>query len=86
MKKIIETTEAEGYEALLGERVTLLCANYFYTGMLLGVDETCVLLGAPSIVYETGAWSDKGWKDAQRLPTEKLYVARTSVEAFGILK
>lgn len=86
MEKIIETTEAEGYEALLGEHVTLLCVNYFYTGQLLGVNETCVLLGAPSIVYETGAWSEKGWRDAQRLPTEKLYVSRSAVEAFGILK
>ena len=86
MRKVIETTDVEGFDALLGERVTLLCANYFYTGKLLGVNETCVLLGEPSIVYETGAWNEKAWKDAQRLPADKLYVQRAAVEAFGILK
>ena len=86
MKKVIECDEAEGFDALLGERVTLLCANYFYTGKLLGVNETCVLLGDPWIVYETGAWTDKAWKDAQRLPADKVYVQRASIEAFGVLK
>ena len=86
MKKVIECDEAEGFDALLGERVTLLCANYFYTGKLLGVNETCVLLGEPSIVYETGSWDDMVWKDVQRLPTHKLYIQRAAVEAFGILK
>lgn len=86
MKKIVECSDAEGFEALLGERVTLLCANYFYTGKLLGVNDDCVLLGEPSIVYETGAWTEKGWKDAQRLPTDRLYVQRASVESYGLLK
>ena len=86
MKKLIECSDAEGFEALLGERVTLLCVNYFYTGKLLGVNDDCVLLGEPSIVYETGSWSEKAWKDVQRLPAEKIYIRRAMVEAYGVLK
>jgi len=87
VKKLIEVVEAEGLESLLGERVTLLCMNYFYTGKLLGVNETCVLLAdKPAIVYETGSWDEKKWADAQELPTDKLYVQRAAIEAFGKLK
>lgn len=86
MKKIIESTDPEGLDALLGERVTLLCLNYFYTGTLAGVNETCVLLTSPSIVYETGDWKTKTWANAEALPTDKLYVQRSAIEAFGVLK
>ena len=56
MKKLVEVSD-EGLEGLIGERVTLLCVNYFYTGDLVGVNDTCVLLENPAIVYETGDWS-----------------------------
>ena len=87
MKKIVESDDSDGLEALLGERVTLIGMNYFYTGKLLGVNDTCVLLGdKPAIVYETGPWNEKYWADAQELPTDKLYVQRAAIEAFGRLK
>lgn len=85
MKKIIETTDAEGLEKLLGERVTLFCMNYIYTGELAGVNATCVLLRDPAIVYETGPFDDKKWKDAQPLPSD-LYVMLSAVESFGVVK
>lgn len=85
MKKIIEVTDASGLESLLGEVVTLFCLNYIYTGMLAGVNTTCVQLQNPSIVYETGAFSDKKWKDAQALPYD-LYVQTSAIEAFGKVK
>ena len=44
MKKLVEEVSGEGLEKLLGERVTLFCANYIYTGKLIGVNENCVLL------------------------------------------
>ena len=84
MKKIVEET-GEGLEKLLGERITLFCMNYIYTGKLSGVNTTCVLLTDPCIVYETGAFSDKAWKDAQALPHD-LYVMLSCVEAFGVIK
>lgn len=59
MKKIIEVTDACGLDSLLGEIVTLFCLNYIYTGKLVGVSTTCVQLESPSIVYETGPFTEK---------------------------
>ncbi len=87
MKKIVTVSEVEGegFMALLGKRITLFCMNYIYTGDLVGVNETCVLLENPSIVYETGSFAEKAWKDAQKLPNN-LYIQMNSVEAFGEVK
>lgn len=85
MKKVIEIDEHEGLEKLLGERVTLFCMNYIYTGKLMGVNEKCVLLADAAIVYETGAFTDTKWKDAQPLPRE-WYVVTTCIESYGVLK
>ena len=85
MKKIVDELADEGLMALLGERVTLLCLNYIYTGTLLGVQDDCVLLSDPAIVYETGPFSDPKWKDAQALP-RSLYVMRRCIESFGVMK
>ena len=85
MKKIVQEVEGEGLTKLLGERVTLFCANYIYTGVLQGVNDTCVLLTDAGVVYETGAFSDKSWKDLQKLPSE-WYVQIGAIESFGKLK
>lgn len=87
MKKLVkvEEIEGEGLLALLGQRVTLMCANYFYTGKLEGVNATCVLLSDAHMIYETGAWNEPKWKDAQKLPGS-IYVQTHMIEAFGILK
>lgn len=83
MKKIVQQVEGEGLESLLGEVVILFCMNYFYTGTLEGVNDTCVLLGDDAaIVYETGPFSNSKWKDAQRLG-HKLYVQAAAIESFG---
>ena len=84
MKKIVEVSD-EGLEGLMGENVTLFCMNYFYTGKLVGVNESCVKLSEPSIVYDTGEWSSKDWNDVQKLPGS-LYVQISSIEAFGVMK
>lgn len=85
MKKIVQEVSGEGLEKLLGERVTLFCANYIYTGILSGVNETCVLLTDAAVVYETGPFYDKEWKDAQSLPGG-WYVKINAIESFGKLK
>lgn len=85
MRKLVEEVAGEGLEALLGEIVTLFCLNYIYTGQLVGVNATCVLLKAPSIVYETGPFTDSKWKDAQALPSQ-LYVMLSAIESFGKVK
>lgn len=83
MKKLITEVD-DGLESLLGERVLLMCGNYFYTGLLAGVNATCVLLEDPEIVYETGSWNEKGYKDAQQLPAKNWYVQTAAIESFGV--
>jgi hypothetical protein len=84
MKKLIED-ENEGLISLMGERITLMCGCYFYTGKLVGVNDTCVKLEDAGVVYETGSFSDSSWKDMQELPND-WYVQTQAIESFGILK
>lgn len=86
MKIITETVNAEGLEALLGEQVVIICACYIYSGKLVGVNSTCIKLEDPHMVYETGAWTDKKWKDAQPLASKYHYVATGMIESFGLGK
>jgi hypothetical protein len=88
MKKLVSVTEVEGegLEALLGQKVTLFCMNYFYTGKLIGVNKTCVLLEDPSIVYDTGSFSNKEYADCQSLCVKVFYVQIAAIESFGVLK
>ncbi len=85
MKKIVQTDDNEGFESLLGERITLFCINYIYTGKLVGVDDSYLLLEEASIVYETGPLNDSKWKDAQSLPNA-WRVQKGAVESWGVLK
>jgi hypothetical protein len=86
LKKIIEVNDGVGLESLLGEKVLLICSAYFYTGKLSGVNDSFVELEDPAIVYETGAWSDKNYRDVQPLHTKKFHVQRASIESFGVSK
>ena len=83
--KTVEEVSGEGMLALIGQRVTIFCAAYIYTGELIGVNDTCVKLRDASIVYETGDFNTKTWKDAQKLPYD-WYVSTGMIESFGILK
>jgi len=87
MKKLVEVQEVsgEGLVGLMGETITVFCLNYIYTGKLTGVNETCILLENASIVYETGSFSEKAWKDAQSLP-KPVYIMQRCIESFMILK
>ena len=86
MKKLVTEVENEGLIKLMGRKVTLFCANYFYSGTLIGVNSEFVLLEDPNIVYETGDWNEKAYSDEQKLPTKELYVMLRFVESFGVLK
>jgi hypothetical protein len=85
MRKLVEEVNNEGLDKLLGERITLFCLNYIYTGKLVGVNNDCVLLSDAAIVYETGEFGNKTWKDAQALPYD-WYVSKAAIESFGRLK
>ena len=84
INNVVEVSD-EGLEGLLGQTVTFFCAVYIYTGILIGVDSTCVKLMDPKIVYETGAFNEPKWKDAQPLPNE-FYLMTAMIEAFGVVK
>jgi len=85
MKRLIEDVEGEGLVSLMGQRVTLFCVNYIYTGKLVGVNETDVKLTDAAIVYETGSFNEPTWKDVQSLPNDH-YVRTSSIESYGLLK
>lgn len=85
MKKIVQAQEieGEGLESLLGERVLLMCAGYFYEGILIGVNETFVKIDDAAIVYSTGDWSLKSYADIQKLHQKEWYVMKNLIESFG---
>ena len=86
MKRIVKGTNSVGLHSLLGERVLLMCANYFYEGKLENFNETCAELSDPGIVYETGEWKagQAGeYKDLQKLRAERWFVKRGAIESFG---
>lgn len=83
--KTIEEVDDEGFIALIGQRITVFCMNYIYTGDLVGVNDTQIKLDKPAIMYETGAFTDKSWKDAQSLPNT-LYIRTAAIESYGIVK
>jgi len=85
MKKLIKEVENEGFMALLGQRVTIFCCRYIYTGELTGVNDDCILLSDCGIVYETGALDKKDWGDYQKLPKD-FYIQKSAIESFGLLK
>lgn len=87
MKKLVkvEEVEGDGLLGLMGEEVTLFCLNYIYAGKLVGVNKTYVKLEGAKVVYETGAFNEKSWKDAQSLPHD-WYVKMGAIESFGKLK
>ena len=85
MKRLVEDDGKNPMVEMIGQRLTFFCANYIYTGILSGVNESCVLLTDAAIVYETGSFSEKEWNDAQKLPCE-WYVQIQAIESFGVLK
>lgn len=87
MKKLAKVEEVanEGLAGLLGQRITLFCLNYIYTGDLVGIEDRYVKLENAAIVYETGPFNEPKWKDAQNLP-HPVYVMTRCVESFMVLK
>ena len=81
--KMIAEVKDEGMETLLGKQVILFCINYFYIGELIGVGKREVKLKNPSIVYETGPFTDAKWKDAQRLHVDVHRVRIPAIESYA---
>jgi hypothetical protein len=84
LQTVIEDAQ-EGFMALLGQNITVFCMNYIYTGKLVGVNESQLKLEDAKVVFETGAFSSKDWKDAQALPNA-CYIRFSAVEMYTVLK
>ena len=70
------------WDGLLGKEICIFGAVYIYSGTLSGVNGDTVMLTNTSIVYETGAFSDKKWKDAQKMPANEVMIQKAMVESF----
>lgn len=83
MKTLVTVSEVkgEGLIGLLGKRVLVMCAAYFYHGTLVGVNDSYIKPDDAAIVYETGAWTDKALKDAQPMGNGH-YVMIGAIESF----
>jgi hypothetical protein len=83
MRKVVTVTEVsgEGLISLLNEKIVVFCMNYIYSGVLTGINDTCILLEDAGIVYETGELTNKNFKDFQKLPSN-LYIQTASIESF----
>lgn len=88
MKKLAAMIEVEneGFLALMGQKVLIFCMNYIYTGTLTGINDAFVKIEGARIVYETGAFDQANYKDAQALPGTDWYIQIAAVESFGISK
>jgi hypothetical protein len=83
--KVLQTVtevQGEGLISLIGEKVLVMCFNYFYYGELIGVNETCIKLKNVYQVFETGSFSDSKFKDAQKFADE-WYINSSAIESFG---
>ena len=69
LKEVIEVPD-EGFVSLLNQNVLVMCGNYFYFGKLVGVNETCIKIEKCHQVFETGAFTEKSFKDKQFIAEE----------------
>ena len=88
MKKAVQNVPVievpnEGFDSLYNKNVIIFATNYIYSGKLTGVNEEFVQLEDAGIVYETGEWSEKKFKDFQKIPVQFFYIQKSAIESFG---
>lgn len=82
VQTIVEV-EKEGLAAFLGDKITVYCGNYIYTGTIAGLNDTCLKLDKKdaAIVYETGPLTAEAFKDRQLCGRDR-YVMIGFIESF----
>lgn len=80
VKQLVEV-ENEGLVSFIGRKILIFAANYIYAGELIGVNDTCVKLENAGICYETGAFTDKAYKDFQRIGD--VYIMLNAIESWS---
>lgn len=84
MRKIIEVS-GDGFDSFLGEKITVYCGVYIYTGILSGVNDLFLKLDEAKIVYDTGPHGSNEWADAEKF-NGSWYVMINAIESFGDFK
>ena len=84
MKRLVEYTEGDGLESLIGKTVQVWCMNYIYSGRLVGVNDADICLSDSFVVYETGPLAEPGFKDAQPTGLAELFIRTAAIESYGI--
>jgi hypothetical protein len=84
MKKLVnvQEVEGEGLLGLLGENVLLFCMNYIYTGKLIGVNDTEVMLENAGIAFDVGNIGSDEFAEMERFKRPH-YVRLSSIESYG---
>ena len=75
--------EEGGLITFMGKKVLLQCMNYNYTGVLVGVNTTCVELEKGQVVFDTGPYTSDTMKFSE--PVHKgrsLFVMMNTIESF----
>jgi len=85
MRTIVEVKD-EGLDGLMNKRVLIMSAGYFYEGVLVGINDTCIKLTDCYVVYATGKWGDEKYLDIQKMHTLDWYVNLGLIESFGLSK
>ena len=86
-EEVTSVIEGEGGPVtMLGKTVYVACTSYAYTGVLSGANDKFIELSDPKIVYETGAWNSKDWKDAQSLPSKSATIFFAQIESMFVVE
>ena len=82
MKRVVKVQEieADGLVSLLGKKIYVQGCRYSYSGILSGVNDDCICIENPGIVYETGQWELDNWKDVQSLGVSECFVQKAAIE------
>lgn len=82
MRKVIEETDEQPFDALMNCRVMVRCMNWIYAGKLVAVNDVCLFLDDASIVYDTGSEKTHGYETEEKLPCQ-LGVMFSAIESFN---
>ena len=76
--------EEGGFIPLLGKKVFVQCMNYNYSGILSGVNTTCIELNDAAVVFETGSYAEmhKKMKVEEAIVKKRLYIQTGAIESF----
>jgi len=73
------------FEVLMGKNITVWCGIYIYHGKLVDISDHVIYLEDPAVIYETGSFEEKHWRDAQPLNVKVWSVTFQSIESYGIM-